>query len=385
MAYKSKDSNLANFIYGWGTSTSYGGYSTSKVNDHFSIGGLPVRAVLKNSTFMPFSNQPEISGFDAGGSPILSVGKYAGVNRFVKDVTVRFSSKTNSSSRVTLSYLGGGSYNSLGTLKVGNTTISDCPPVIAVFAQAAGGDGGGSRKDGIWIGQTFTGGGGGGSGAFWAFYLQMPYDTNGSYVEVLSYVMNKSISFSKNGSVFATVGAGSNGQTPSDKEYGTRAGGSGGSVSAYELPPDIKSCTFSTSSGNLVSMNSLGGVSGGGGGTGGGSFGSITEKYPSSDGGSMPTYKRFYLTATGGMVPPFGTYSSGSGSSSGGGAGGGGGGSRMGSGGNGAAGGNGYGGGGTGGAGGTGAGGGGGSTGGSGFAVNYNGGKGGDPYIAIVW
>lgn len=379
--------NISDYIFGWGTTPDVDGYYAEVVSSYFKIKDTPVRAVRKNSKFMPFSNQPPISGFSYGGSQLLTADKYAGVLRFVRSTTVGHSSSTRDGSEVSIYYKGGGSYNSYGTLKVGSTEIRNCPPVILIYVQAAGGNGGGSRKDGIWLGQTFTGGGGGGSGAFWAFYMELPYNTGGSFTKVLSYKMDSNVNFYRDdGVLFATVGAGDNGQTPDDGEFGHRAGGAGGRFSSYALPNNIKSCCFYDRSGSLASPRYLEGVSGGNGGTGSALFGGIVGSSDSTSGGPAPTYTRFFIDQLGDKIPPSRTFSSGSGSSKGGGAGGGGGGSRMGSGGKGADGGDGFGGGSSGGsANGYGAGGGGGSTGGSGFAVNYNGGKGSDPYIAFVW
>lgn len=386
MAYKKSGSNLLDTVYGFGTATSFGGFSTSVANSHYKIGNVAVRYVPRNSNFMPFSIGDNISGYLSAGGYLFKSGAYAVPNRFVVGNTPRAEFSGPFTDRV-IYYKGGGTISSTGVLRIGSTDYSGCPSVIAIQAQAAGGNGGGSRKDGIWVGQTFTGGGGGGSGAYYAFYMEMPYNTDGAFVEVLRFTISGYVSFKKNGSTFLTVNKGGDGQTPSNKEYGTRAGGAGGSVSTYALPTGLKICCFLNSSGSLTAnLSQLSGVSGGRGGTGGGSFGAIVEKDPSVGGGSMPTYTKFYIDSFGNRIPNAGsTYTSGSGSSSGGGAGGGGGGSRMGSGGSGAAGGDGYGGGGSGGAGGTGAGGGGGSTGGSGFAVNYNGGKGGDAKVSFIW
>lgn len=347
MAFKVDGVDLSKFVYGWGTAATFGDYSTVEAQC-LSINDKRMRYVLKNSAFMPFSNSPAISGYTKVGSPILRAGMYAGVNRFMLSVQDRYSTtaKGSSSTPTVISYKGGGSYNSKGTLKVGSTEFQNCPPVIVVYAQGRGGNGGGGRKDGIWLGQTFTAGGGGGSGAFWAFFLELPYDTGGVFKEVISFIQDASVTFRYNGIDFATVGRGSDGQTPDDKEYGHRNGGAGGSVSSYILPSIVKSCAL-TKDGTALALTSLKGVSGGGGGTGGGSFGAIVESTNGNAGGSMPSVMRLYVSAAGHQVPPVGTFKSGAGG--GGNGGGGGGGSRMGSGGNGAGGGNGYGGGGNGG------------------------------------
>lgn len=388
MAFKSDGKDLSTRVYGFGTAEKFGEYPTFVINSHYKIGGKPLRAVAKDPIFMPFSIG-YVDHYLSSGSLILPESSYAGVNRFVKSSTVRYSAFTRSDVTYKVYYKAAG-FNGLGTLRIGDSyEIKDCPPVICVYGQGAGGNGGGSRKDGIFVGQTFTCGGGGGSGAFWAFYLQMPYDTGGVFQEVLSIRLNKYVSFSKNNVVFSQVGAGGDGQTP-NAEYSNYNGGAGGTVSMYKLPSDVKSCCFKKTSGDLASINDLKGAAGGKGGTGGAMYGVIVDAVYGKSGYSIgkesATTDYFYIDSINHSIPPRGYFTGGlSGGSSGGGGGGGGGGSRMGTGGKGGKGGDGFGGGESGSSGGLGAGGGGGSIGGAGFETWYNGGTGGSAYFAVVW
>lgn len=392
MAYLLDGVNLVSKVAGLGTASSWNGLSTDIVNGHYKLGGFYARAVKLNAPFMPFASFA-VDGFLAGGERIFSVGKWAGVNRFVLKPTARWARSfagKSSNIGVTLLYKGGGSYNSLGELRVvtssgAATTISECPPVILVYAQAAGGNGGGSRLDGIFIGQEYKSGGGGGSGAFYAFYLELPFEAT-DFETVLTVSCNGSFNFtSSDGFLFLTVGAGSDGSSPTGSVSAGAAGGAGGKVSRYGLPYNVSYCLYrSLSDTSVLDMGYMAGLAGGKGGHAAGPVGIPIVDAESEAGGSVFKCDRFCIDAFGTMLPSISNYTGGAGGAGGGG--GGGARSRFASGG--------AGGGGSSGwsasvsgspAGGYGAGGGGGSAGGAGFVDIDNGGKGGNALLTLAW
>lgn len=304
MAYKSNGSNLANIVYGFGTAATYGNFSTSVMNSHFKTGGTAMRFVPKNENFMPFSDM-DVGGYQAGDSDILRANVFAGVNRFILSGAADRVTRTDSS--VTAIYYKGNGYNGRGELYIGGTSSgyrvsSDCPPVILIAIQGAGGSGssglarGNSYLLGIQVWQHI-GGNGGGSGGTAFFQLRMPHDATTPTLVGYFQVSSSGTSLrDKSNVLFATASAGGSGGgvqgTPTlwDSPYNHNQGygGTGGGVMVYSLSsrPEWKNVTFTTATGSTTYLIS-GAVGGKGGYNYGGSTESVSGRYASSSGGSM--------------------------------------------------------------------------------------------------
>lgn len=301
MAYKSNGSNLANIVYGFGTATTYGNFSTSVMNRHFKTGGTAMRFVPKNANFMPFSDM-DVGGYQAGDSDILRASVFAGVNRFIMSGASDKVTRTDSS--VTAIYYKGNGYNGRGELYIGGTSSgyrvsSDCPPVILIAIQGAGGSGsrGLARGDGYAVGiqrWQHVGGNGGGSGGTAFFQLRMPHDaTTPTLVGYFQVTSSGTSLRDKSNVLFATASAGGSGGSvsgasyPWDGSHNQGYGGSGGGVTVYSLTsrPEWKNVSFTTPTGSRAST-----ISGAVGGKGGYNYGSSTasaaRKHASSSGGS---------------------------------------------------------------------------------------------------
>lgn len=301
MAYKSNGTNLADIVYGFGTATSYGNFSTSVMNSHFKTGGVAMRMVPKNANFMPFS-ELDLGGYQSDGSDVLLATNYAGVNRFI--MSGAYDRVTRTDTSVTAIYYKGSGYNGRGELYIGGTSSgyrvsSDCPPVILIAIQGAGGSGSsGLARGNQYLGGAFwqhIGGNGGGSGGTAFFQLRMPHDaTNPTLVGYFQVTSSGTSLRDKSNVVFATAHAGGSGGSVSgtpklvDAKYSHNQGnaGSGGGVMIYSLTsrPEWKNASFTTATGSTVST-----ISGAAGGRGGYNYGAITAsvsgKYTSSSGG----------------------------------------------------------------------------------------------------
>lgn len=301
MAYKSNGSNLANIVYGFGTATTYGNFSTSVMNSHFKTGGTAMRFVPKNANFMSFSDM-DVGGYQAGDSDILRASVFAGVNRFIMSGASDKVTRTDSS--VTAIYYKGKGYNGRGELYIGGTSSgyrvsSDCPPVILIAIQGAGGSGssGLARGNGYVLGipvWQHVGGNGGGSGGTAFFQLRMPHDaTTPTLVGYFQVTSSGTSLRDKSNALFATASAGGSGGSVSGASYPWDGihkqgnGGSGGGVTVYSLTsrPEWKNVSFTSPFGNMVST-----ISGAVGGKGGYNYGanttSVSGRYASSSGGS---------------------------------------------------------------------------------------------------
>lgn len=317
MAYKSNGSNLANIVYGFGTATTYGNFSTSVMNSHFKTGGTAMRFVPKNANFMPFSDM-DVGGYQAGDSDILRASVFAGVNRFIMSGASDKVTRTDSS--VTAIYYKGNGYNGRGELYIGGTSSgyrvsSDCPPVILIAIQGAGGSGssGLARGNGYIVGiqvWQHVGGNGGGSGGTAFFQLRMPHDATTPTLVGYFQVSSSGTSLrDKRNVLFATASAGGTGGSVSgtpdlwDGQYSHNQGngGSGGGVTVYSLSsrPEWKNVTFTTSTGSTIST-----ISGATGGKGGYNYSSITtsvsDRYASSSGGSKSSTSVYINNANSG-------------------------------------------------------------------------------------
>lgn len=301
MAYKSNGSNLANIVYGFGTAATYGNFSTSVLNSHFKTGGTAMRFVPKNENFMPFSDM-DVGGYQAGDSDILRANVFAGVNRFILSGAVDRVTRTDSS--VTAIYYKGNGYNGRGELYIGGTSSgyrvsSDCPPVILIAIQGAGGSGssglarGNSYLVGFQIWQH-VGGNGGGSGGTAFFQLRMPHDATTPTLVGYFQVSSSGTSLrDKSNVLFATASAGGSGGNVSgtpdlwDFVYShiQGHGGLAGNVTVYSLSsrPEWKNVTFTTATGSTIYP-----ISGAVGGKGGYNYSSstvsVSNRYASSSG-----------------------------------------------------------------------------------------------------
>lgn len=317
MAYKSNGSNLANIVYGFGTASSYGNFSTSVMNSHFKTGGTAMRFVPKNANFMPFSDM-DVGGYQAGDSDILRASVFAGVNRFIMSGATDRVTRTDSS--VTAIYYKGNGYNGRGELYIGGTSSGyrvsfDCSPVILIAIQGAGGSGSNGLARGYrnLIGiQSWqhVGGNGGGSGGTAFFQLRMPHDATTPTLVGYFQVSSSGTSLrDKRNALFATAGAGGTGGSVSgtpdllDSPYRHNQGnrGSGGGVTVYSLSsrPEWKNVTFTTITGSTIST-----ISGATGGKGGYNYGSstksVSDRYASSSGGSKSSTSVFINNANSG-------------------------------------------------------------------------------------
>ena len=317
MAYKSNGSNLANIVYGFGTAATYGNFSTSVMNSHFKTGGTAMRFVPKNENFMPFSDM-DVGGYQAGDSDILRANVFAGVNRFIlSDATDRV---TRTDSSVTAIYYKGNGYNGRGELYIGGTSSgyrvsSDCPPVILIAIQGAGGSGssglarGNSYLVGIQVWQHI-GGNGGGSGGTAFFQLRMPHDATTPTLVGYFQVSSSGTSLrDKSNVLFATASAGGSGGgvfgTPDllDSVYShiQGYGGLAGEVTVYSLSsrPEWKNVTFTTATGSTIYS-----ISGAVGGKGGYNYGSstlsISNRYASSSGSGKSSTSVYINNASSG-------------------------------------------------------------------------------------
>jgi len=308
MAFRYQGRNLSEFVFGFGTDTTYRNFSTVAFNSHYKTvgktGGKTMRMVAKNANFMPFSEEG-ISGFKVGGVDILSANAYAGVNRFIVAGASERVSRTNPD--VTPFYYKGNGYNSLGEFYIGGTLASHrasstCPPVIWVGIQGAGGSGSSGLARGnnylfhnVW---QHIGGNGGGSGGFACFQVRMPH--NASTPTLVGYFQVGSLITSlrdANYGIIATANAGGNGGavsgTPSlwDDVYthSQGNGGSAGTVSILSLTgrPDWKNANFTTPTGGTLGLpgSDLIGAVGGRGGYNHSTNGSFASgRYLSSQG-----------------------------------------------------------------------------------------------------
>lgn len=389
MGYIQGGKDVSQYVAGWSTFGTWNDLSTSVVNAHYKLGDVALRAVPRHKNFMPFS-QFEVPGFLANKKLIIDSGDWAGVNRFILKPVIRISKYfSNAAFKTTLKYYykGGGGYHSFGTLYDDNGLEAECPPVIMVYFQAAGGNGGGSRRDGVWIGQQWCAGGGGGSGAFFAGYVELPYNTDGEKTLIMSINQsngNFDIAW-RDSSVNVSVSRGKDGGTPAANQYAGGSAGSRGTVSWYSLPSYVKLCCFTEDTGSFTpNISEIYGASGGVGGYANGPAGANAVYTMGKDGNAVSQF-RYYVDGVGTTVPIGRTINYSGGSRGDRGGGGGGASSRMGRGGSGGKGSSGYDSDYAGGRGNIGAGGGGGSCGGNGFATINNGGKGGDSFFAICW
>lgn len=317
MAYKSNGSNLTNIVYGFGTATTYGNFSTSVMNSHFKTGGTAMRFVPKNANFMSFSDM-DVGGYQAGDSDILRASVFAGVNRFIMSGASDKVTRTDSS--VTAIYYKGNGYNGRGELYIGGTSSgyrvsSDCPPVILIAIQGAGGSGSSGLARGYrnLIGIQFwqhVGGNGGGSGGTAFFQLRMPHDATTPTLVGYFQVSSSGTSLRDKRNVpFATARAGGTGGSVSGTpdlldspfSHNQGNGGSGGGVTVYSLSsrPEWKNVTFTTSTGSTIST-----ISGATGGKGGYNYGSsttsVSDRYASSSGGSKSSTSVYINNANSG-------------------------------------------------------------------------------------
>lgn len=317
MAYKSNGSNLANIVYGFGTATTYRNFSTSVMNSHFKTGGTTMRFVPKNANFMPFSDM-DVGGYQAGDSDILRASVFAGVNRFIMSGATDRVTRTDSS--VTAIYYKGNGYNGRGELYIGGTSSgyrvsSDCPPVILIAIQGAGGSGSSGLARGYrnLIGIQFwqhVGGNGGGSGGTAFFQLRMQHDATTPTLVGYFQVSSSGTSLrDKRNALFATARAGGTGGSVSGTpdlsgspfSHNQGNGGSGGGVTVYSLSskPEWKNVTFTTSTGSTIST-----ISGATGGKGGYNYGSsttsVSDRYASSSGGSKSSTSVYINNANSG-------------------------------------------------------------------------------------
>lgn len=316
MAYKSKGTNLANIVYGFGTATSYGNFSTSVLNRHFKTGGTSMRMVPKNANFMPFSDM-DIEGYQSNGLDLLRATVYAGVNRFIMSGAADRVTRTDTS--VTAIYYKGNGYNRRGELYIGGKSSgyrvsSDCPPVILIAIQGAGGSGSsGLARGNQYLGGAVwqhIGGNGGGSGGTAFFQLRMQHDaTTPTLVGYFQVTSSGTSLRDESNAVFATASAGGAGGSVSgtpdlwDAKYSHNQGnaGSGGGVTIYSLisRPDWKNVSFTTPTGSIIST-----ISGATGGRGGYNYGastsSVSGKYTSSSGSGKTGTSVYINNATSG-------------------------------------------------------------------------------------
>lgn len=297
MAFKSGNKNLSDTIYGLGVSETYGGYECRGRANHFKIDGKSVKYVLRD-TFMPFSDGEPIGGFTESGRYVFS--NYAEIGRFIQGTNIKKTFSKPTGRFIPIEYLGGGTRNSNGILRINGDLYRNCPPVIVVMAQGGGGDGGTGNSVGVVVASNEHGGGGGGAGAFWVFYLMLPYQTGGQYVNVgISFEIssNKSIRFmGNNGIIFATVGAGENGASYSGGAF-SGGTGKGGKLSIFSLPYNVKEACFSDTNGTRINRDDLSGADGGS------SFELRDIWIPSGVGGYVRNNNVLFVSSSGLFVP----------------------------------------------------------------------------------
>lgn len=258
MGYRNDGIELNKFIFGWGTEDTVNKMPTSEVNfgsGGFKISNKRVRAVLRDS-FMLCSGTSDIAGFKDNGANIL-LNRFALVNRFIVSASARYYISGSTSNKVPIYYKGGGSIDNLGTLFLGgsvpstaSTVISNCPSVIMLAFQGAGGNGGEEQHEytDFVLGERWAsaGGGGGGSGGFASYMLDLGYSLSTRLVGYYQIFNGVSSFYKSNGTLVCSANRGGNGGNgkavthffESNEEVGG-SGGSGGSVSYYSVSPPI--------------------------------------------------------------------------------------------------------------------------------------------------
>ena len=274
--FSANNVSLNNRVFGFGGTPNFEGFTSSKVASGFNFNGVPVYFTPRNSKFMPFAIIDGISGFTKDGNVVLPSAVFAAVNRFILTNDIRHTYTTTTSTRIPVQYTGGGTPTSLGTLRIGDTVIKDCPPVICVAVQGAGGHGGRGNNLNLFFGWTASCGGGGGSGAYSIFMFKFPHTATESIVFYMN-INNGVVSLYPNssGAAFCTANKGSNGVAGVGSSDVGSSGGNGGSLSILStssLPLGVEAQTFYivTADGSGISYN---GIDGGKGGQGGGQGG----------------------------------------------------------------------------------------------------------------
>ena len=233
--FKYNHFDLSKFVYGYGTSNEYEGFTTVQVTDKYKISGTPIRAVPRDANTMPFSDLDNLNYKD-NSIPIF--GEFAEVGRFIRSVESYKINLLASQSDLTpnikrnVYYTGSGNdiarNDYSGVIAVGSPTDirkSGVPSVILVVVQAKGGNGGtGDRK-----GNTIVGGGGGGSGAFVCFQIALPYTlTTPTVVFKYELTYNSVIIYDPFDNMIFTLYNGSNGTNGTINSAGIPTQGRGG-------------------------------------------------------------------------------------------------------------------------------------------------------------
>lgn len=333
--FSANNVNLSNRVFGFGGTPNFEGFTSSQVASGFNFNGVPAYFIPRNSKFMPFAIIDGISGFTKDGNVILPSSVFAAVNRFILTNNIRHTYTTwnTTSTRIPVRYTGGGTPTSLGTLRIGDTVIKKCPPVICVAVQGAGGHGGRGNNLNLLLGWTASSGGGGGSGAFSILMFKFPHTATESIVFYMN-INNGVVSLYPNssGAAFCTANKGSNGVAGVGYLDAGSSGGNGGKLSILStssLPSGVEAQTFFivTDDGSGISYNGINGGKGGQGGGQGGIFIGVPLLTRNGTSGSS-VVRTVYINNKGTQVSK--VVDAGSGGTSGGGCGGGGSGSILG-------------------------------------------------------
>lgn len=217
MPFKLENSDINTRVYGWGTATTVGGLSTSVVDENFTSGTVPMRAVRRNASFMPFSNLVIPSGYSNGGANILLANGWAQVNRFILSNSPRATRTGNSSSVIPIYYSNTNPHGT-GTLYIGGSSSSYavsnyCPPVIMLGIQAQGGSGGEgvslAASEFMAMEYARSSGGGGSGGAAMITYWRLPTGFN----LVGYYKINGDVTlYDASGNILLVCSKGNNGE-----------------------------------------------------------------------------------------------------------------------------------------------------------------------------
>ena len=242
MTFKKSDIPLSNIVFGFGTTSNPNGFSGVKIDSGFKSSNNPLYYVPINNTFMPFAGL-KLEGFTKNGVDLLAENSFATVNRFITSNVVRLLRSAVSSSKVSVYYRGNAdaskrSPTSMGILTVGGVVL-DCPPVICVALQGAGGRGGNGFDSSSLLRYISAGGGGGGSGATSLLTIAMPWNAD-SNVLVFQYKFdggNVSLFSPNRSNAVIVCGKGGNGGNARadvwSNWFSPGAGGNGGSLSYH--------------------------------------------------------------------------------------------------------------------------------------------------------
>lgn len=240
MTFKKSDIPLSSIVFGFGTTSNPNGFSGVQVDSGFKSSSNPLYFVPINNTFMPFAGL-KLEGFTKNSVDLLAENSFATVNRFITSNVVRLLRSAVSSSKVDVYYRGNAdaskrSPTSMGILTVGEVVL-DCPPVICVALQGAGGRGGNGFDSDVVLRYNSAGGGGGGSGATSLLTIAMPWNAD-SNVLVFQYKFddgNVSLFSPNRSNAVIVCGKGGNGGNASADVWANwfspGVGGSGGSLS----------------------------------------------------------------------------------------------------------------------------------------------------------